>query len=234
MCVTSVTTTGAVAFAQELLKRRILFKRLANRAMEHPNEIIEIFNGLVLAPAQFYELLDELPVFSREISIEFCSLLRKVLSHFPASVYKPPACERCVMSVTWSDSERNGDAEPEGSTFDLWTFSKESHHYQSSPHKEGFWYYMCGITHYRDICIACAELSHHGHDVVLATFDSGSYDYGTNCLAYRDPLPSIPIAADRPASGPAEPVPTACSSRSSSSCSPLYTRPDSPRRPTSG
>jgi hypothetical protein len=82
-CVTSETTTGAVAFAKELLKRRILFERIANRAMEHANEIIEIFNGLLLSTAQFFEFLDELLVFSGEILIKFCSLLRKVLSHFP-------------------------------------------------------------------------------------------------------------------------------------------------------
>jgi hypothetical protein len=77
MCVTSGTTTDAVAFAQELLKRGILFERIANRAIEDPNEIIEIVNGLVLSTAQFCEFLDELPVFSGEISIQFCSLLRK-------------------------------------------------------------------------------------------------------------------------------------------------------------
>jgi hypothetical protein len=49
MCVTSGTTTDAVALAQELLKRGILFERLANRAMEHPNGIIEVFNGLILS-----------------------------------------------------------------------------------------------------------------------------------------------------------------------------------------
>jgi hypothetical protein len=172
--------------------------------------------------------LDELPVFSGEILIEFCSLLRKVLSHFPTSVYKPPARERRVMSVTWRDSERNGDAEPEDRPFDLWTFPNESRRCQSSPRKEGFWCYTCGITEYRRICIACAELRHHGRDVLLATFDSGSCYCGTNCLAPRDPLPPIATAADRPTSGPAESVPTPCSGRSSSSYSPPYTRPGSP------
>jgi hypothetical protein len=105
VCVTSGTTAGTVAFSKEVLKRRILFERIANRAIEDPNEIIENFNGLVLSTAQFSEFLDELPVFSSEISVEFCSLLRKVLSHFPTSVYKPPARDPRVMSVTWNDSE---------------------------------------------------------------------------------------------------------------------------------
>jgi hypothetical protein len=102
--------SGAVTLAHEFLKCEILIKRLTNRATEHLNEIIEIFNGLILSTVQFCEFLDELPVFSEEISIEFCSPLRKALSHFPTSVYKPPTRERCVISVTWNDSEGNGDA----------------------------------------------------------------------------------------------------------------------------
>jgi hypothetical protein len=196
-----------MAFAKELLKRGMLFERLANCAMEHPNEIIQIFNGLVLSTAQFCEFLDELLVFSDEISIEFCSLLRKVLSPFPTSVYKPPARERRVISVTWINSERNGDAEPEGSTFDLWTFLKGSRRCQSSPRKEGFSCYTCGITQYRLICIVGHELCHHGHDVVLATFDSAP------AIAFhqlpRVPRPS-PVNSHRGGSysqRPAEPVP---------------------------
>jgi hypothetical protein len=75
-------TTGAAAFAQELLKRGILFERITNCAMEHPNENSEIVKGLVLSTTQFSEFLEELPTFPGEISIELCSLLRKVLSHF--------------------------------------------------------------------------------------------------------------------------------------------------------
>jgi hypothetical protein len=63
ICLTSGTTTSAVAFAKELPKRGTLFERLANRSMEHPNKILEIFNRLVLSTAQFSEFLDELSVF---------------------------------------------------------------------------------------------------------------------------------------------------------------------------
>jgi hypothetical protein len=59
MCVTNVTTTDTVAFAQELLKRGILFERVASRAIEHPNEIIEIFNGLVHCTAEGFPVVSK-------------------------------------------------------------------------------------------------------------------------------------------------------------------------------
>jgi hypothetical protein len=85
-----------------------------------------------------------------------------------------------VISVTWSETERNGDAEREGSTFDLWMFHNESRCCKISPRNEGFWCYIYRITEYQRICIPCVELCHHGHDVLLPSFDSDPCSCGTN------------------------------------------------------
>ena len=175
-----------------------IYSELARLAVSSPESgLAKIFVKLEPTENNLKVFLEHLPELPDQIEPGLLDTLDVVLADIdPFYVDDDHLNAAKNINVRWADDHvfsRTQKEDPKNGKLDLWEFPKKASHCAGQTENQpGFFCYTCGIVNDSCICLACAELCHAGHDLVLVQRNDYSCACGSACKAKGTELPELP------------------------------------------